>query len=131
MAHSVFRRLASNADHLASAAAFSASCAAVALRRGVPFQRVLAGLSPSERIVVAHAARGLVESDAAEVAACRHEAIYLAVTVFGRPHRSLARVAGVSHAAINKAVRTVEEGREDEDYDSDLASIEQQLMGAA
>ncbi len=118
-------------DHLLSTAAFASACALVADRRALPAARIAAGLSPAEQVAVAHARRGLRDGDIAAVAAARHEAIYLAVTVFGRPYRSVARVAGLSHAAVNKAVGKVEDLRDDPRYERELDDMELALMGAA
>lgn len=61
--------------------------------------------------------------------AVRQEAIYLAVTAFGRPLRSVARVAGISAPGALKAVRAVEDRREDPRFDRALDELELELMG--
>ncbi len=131
MSPALAQRMAARAGTFTSLAVFTAACALVAARHGLDPGRVRAGLSRSEQTAVAHAARGLVETDAATYAQARREAIYLAVTVFGRPHKSVARALGVTPKAVRKALTAIEERREDGRYDRALDDLELELMGAA
>lgn len=62
------------------------------------------------------------------VAEARRVGLYLAVVAFNRPGREIARVVGVSHEAVRKALRLVEDKRDDEAFDAWLATLEQELM---
>jgi hypothetical protein len=132
MTHAVFHRLAARADRLASHAAYSVAATIAADRHGLSRERVQAPPTPAEQASIAHAARGLanVDPQVTRVTAARHEAIYIAVVILGRGHRSVARVAGVSHTAVNKAVAAVEDRRDDPRFDRSLDQIQLQLMGA-
>jgi DNA-directed RNA polymerase specialized sigma24 family protein len=122
------------ADRLASSAALGAAAALVSKHRDVPIERVLAPPTPHEQALVARSARGLdghAGARAAAAARARHEAIYLAVTLFDRTQKSVARVLGISPPAVRKALHGVEDRRDHEIYDRELAACERQLMGAA
>ncbi len=145
-------RLCASADKLQSYAAFLAASEVVALRRGVSASDIRRGLTPEEthRIVAVSSAthqrdartgrvvavlQNIPAADADEIerlraiAAARHEALYLASTVFGRGPRSLARAVGLSHTAVAKAVAAVEDRRSDPKVDRMLDEAELQLMG--
>jgi hypothetical protein len=122
------------ADRLASSAALGAAAALVSKRRDVPIERVLARPTPTEAALVGLAAIGQADPNAiaaATAARARHEAIYLAVTLFDRTQKSVARVLGISPPAVRKALHGVEDRRDHEIYDRELAACERQLMGAA
>jgi len=146
------RRLCASADRLQSHAAFLAACEIVALRRNLPAAQIRSGPSPSEthkliqlkgvRIVDRDEDTGRIrsiayawEADPGEIdriralVAARQDALYLAATVFGRGHRSLARAAGISHTAMRLALAAVEERRSDPIVDRMLDEAELQLMG--
>jgi hypothetical protein len=126
----IFTRRAARAERLAARAAFVAAAAQVAGRHGVPLARVVAPPSPADQAAVALASRGLADPTAARVAAARREALYLAVTVCGRPGRSVARAAGLHHRAVQKALAAVEDKRDDPQVDRALGETEVALMGA-
>lgn len=127
---SIFTRRAARAERLASRAAFVAAAAQVAARHGLPLQRVMTPPTPAEQAAVALASRGLADPDAARVAAARREAIYLAVTVYGRGTKSIARVSGLTPPAIRKALAAIEDKRDDPIFDRALDQAEVALMGA-
>lgn len=124
-------RLAVRADHLVSLAAFAAAVQVVATRRGVCPDKLRQGLTAEQTAKVALYARGLSKSDERDLAAARQEALYLAVTHFNRGHRSIARVAGVSHKTVERACAAVENRRDDRAFDRDIDELELALMGSA
>lgn len=130
MAHAVFNRLAARADRLASRAAFLAAAALVAHRHNIPLESVTRPPAPAEQAAVALAARGLADPSAARIAAARHEAIYLTVTTLNRGGRSVARAAGVDPKTVRKALKQVEDKRDDPKFDRALDDAHLQLMGA-
>jgi chromosomal replication initiation ATPase DnaA len=75
------------------------------------------------------AARGIAGHDIVrQVVRARHEAIYLAVTVFEAKVRPLADAAGVRHPVIVNTVRSIEDRREDPVYDRHLDELELECM---
>lgn len=138
--HGSRRRTSRNrerADRLASHAALGAAAALAAQRHGVPIERVLAIPTPAETALLARAGRGragaksAMAAKAATAARARHEAIYLAITVFDRTQKSIARALGASPKAIRRALHGIEDRREEQHYDRALEICEQQMMGAA
>lgn len=130
------------ADRFVSHAAWRAAVAVAAARHGLPMERVRQPLTLQEcarlaGVISRRDARGravarrpTAESQALRaVAAARREALYLAVTVFGRGTRSIARVAGVSHKAVSQALTEIEEQRSDRRFDRALDEAELDLMG--
>lgn len=75
------------------------------------------------------AASVTVRACGVEGPAARQEAIYLTHVVFKRPLRSVARVAGISAPGALKALRAVEDRREDPGFDRALDELELELMG--
>jgi DNA-binding CsgD family transcriptional regulator len=63
-----------------------------------------------------------------EMAALRRRAIYLAVVAYGCPQRAVARALGVSHVAVLKQVRRVEDERDDPALDRWLDRMERRLV---
>ncbi|CAN1721967.1 protein of unknown function [Hyphomicrobium sp. 1Nfss2.1] len=148
------RRLCASADRLQSHAAFLAACEIVALRRNLPAAQIRNGPSPAETHKLIQLGKSTVRrrdgasgrvlaiehrvmaADQAEIAriralvAARQDALYLAATVFGRGHRSLARAAAISHKALQNALAAVEDRRSDPTVDRMLDEAELQLMGA-
>jgi hypothetical protein len=129
MRTSFARQLSSSADRFASFAAYLAATEVVAIRHGVAAERVRRGLTQAETARVALSARGLGSDEEARIATARHEAIYLAVTVFGRSHKSIARAAGISPPAVRKALTAIEDRRDEPRFDRELDELELQLMG--
>lgn len=152
MKQSLARRLSSAADQVQSYAAFLAASELVAARHGIsgaiirrgPRQQDLQKLIVLGRVTVTarDETTGRIRAIASElradrleieriraVIAARQEALYLAHMVFGRPQRSLARVAGISHKALQKALAVVEDRRSDPMVDRMLDEAELQLMG--
>lgn len=122
---SVFSRLAARAERAASALAFEASVHVVASRRGIDPQDVRAGRR-SEQQARTEDGRFLPPGD--DAVRARQEALYLAHAVFNRPVRSVARAAGLSAPAVLKAVRAVEDRRDDHTIDRRLDELELELM---
>jgi hypothetical protein len=130
MAHAVFHRLAARADRLASRAAFLAAATFVADRHDLPLKSLTTPPTPAEQAAVALASRGLADPTAARVAAARHEAIYLTVTTLNRTGRSVSRAAGLHHEAVRKALKQIEDKRDDPKFDRALDDAHLALMGA-
>lgn len=107
----LYGRFCARADRLASAAALEVALNAVARREGLPITALKAGAPRPRRI-----------------AALRHQALYIAVTHFGRPQRSVARAAGLSHEAVAKACRQIEELREDQAFERMMDELELDCM---
>lgn len=63
-----------------------------------------------------------------EVVVARHLALYLAVVVFNRSVRSVARVARITPQGVLKAVRATEDRREDEEFEALIAQMEMELV---
>lgn len=61
------------------------------------------------------------------VAAARDEGIYLAVIAGGVPARAVARAAGLSHTAVNKLLRRVENRRDHPEVDDRLSRLETEI----
>lgn len=61
------------------------------------------------------------------VAAAGDERIYLAVVAGGVPARSIARAAGLSHTAVNKLLRRVENRRDHPEVDDRLSRLETEI----
>lgn len=73
---------------------------------------------PVDRI---KAPRGWVERRA------RGLALYLTVVGVGHGQRAVARVVGVHHEAVRKALRAVEERRDLKAFDAELSQLEEQM----
>lgn len=137
MRASLTRRLLRGAEAVRSYAAFCAASEIVAQRHGLPAEIVRRGPTPEQiaRLVVREAETRRLAAPDAEVASiralatARREAFYLAHITYGAPMRSLARAAGVSHAAVRKALEAVEWRRTDPAFDRALDEAELQLMG--
>ncbi len=121
---SVFAKLAARAERTTSALSLEASVQVVAARRGLPPECVRQAVSTAVRDATTGRLVGLSND------ACRakQEALYLATTVFGRSMRSVARAAGMSPPAVLKAVRAVEDRREEGAVDRSLDELELELM---
>lgn len=120
----IFARLAAKAERTASALSLEAAVHVVARSRGIDPDEVRTGAWSRQR--QRNADGRFVPGDNGPVIA-RQEAIYLATTVFGRPVRAIARVAGISAPAVLKACRAVED-RRDGDYDRHLDELELELL---
>ena len=106
----LYSRFLCRADLLASKAALEVGLSAVARREGLP----VAVLRASRR---------------RDHVALRRQAIYIAVTHFGRSARSVARAAGMHHRAVQKALRDVEDARDDEGFERLMDELEIECMG--
>ncbi len=62
-----------------------------------------------------------------KLSVARRTAIYLAVVVFDRPMRSVARVAGYTGSGALKAIRAIEDRRDDEQFDQTLEKLTLEL----
>lgn len=118
---SLFSRLAAKAERTTSALSLEAAVQVVAARRELPAEVVRAGRSATERT-----SDGRYLPD--DAARARQEALYLATTVFGRSVRGVARAAGLSAPAVLKAVRAVEDRRDEGTIDRRLDELELELM---
>lgn len=119
----LFARLSRNADRFATNCAFRAVVSVTAVANYLDDQVLLKSVDPND-----------VRNDRGEARAvneARHHAIYLLSTVYDMPLRKIARLFGVSHEWVRKAIASVEEAREDPRTDRRLDELELALMGEA
>jgi hypothetical protein len=65
-----------------------------------------------------------------EAAEARRLAQYLLNAVLGLPQAEVARISGVTKQAVSKAMREIEDAREDQAFDAKVAKLEQWILGA-
>jgi len=106
----LYTKFSARADRLASDLALELALSAVARREGLSADDLRSG-------------RGW------RMAGLRRQALYIAVTHFNRPARSVARAAGLSHEAVRKACRLVEQRREDASFERRMDELEIECMG--
>lgn len=100
---------------LAALAAYQSSVAAVARAMGV---------APAAM----EARRGrLYRTPPPEVATARRSAVYLAVVVFNRSMRSIARAARLTPEGVRKAVAAIEDRRDDPGFEQVISQLEAEL----
>lgn len=127
-----FSRLARNADRFATACAIKAAAFTVARASNMPVDELLTPPDETRAVPEREAASGqFLPSDPDPRVLARREMFYLAITLFNRPQRSVARVAGISQPAIKKGIGAIEIRRDDPRYDRRLDELELALMGDA
>lgn len=127
MSADFFRRLARNADRFATACAIQAAAAVVARASDAATDDVLQQATDTRDAPERDASGHYLPSEPR----LRGEALYLAITFFDRPQRSVSRVVGISQPAVNKGIAKVEAWRDDPAYDRRLDELEIALMGVA
>ena len=123
---SMISRLAARAERAVSQLSLEASVHVVAARRGLTPDAVRQAVGAGE--VVRDATSGRLSRKPGDDMRAKQEALYLTVTHFGRPVRSVARAAGLSAPAVLKAVRAVEDRRDEGGMDRILDELELELM---
>lgn len=119
----LFARLARNADRFATDCAFRAAVSVTADANFLDEQLLLSGVNPNDVRYDRGEARSVNEA--------RHHALYLLSTVYDMPLRKIARLFGVSHEAVRKAIAAVEDARTDPRTDRQLDEMQLALMGDA
>jgi hypothetical protein len=121
------QKLTASATRFKAAADFQVACDVVARAHGLEATAVKRPIADVHRVGLA--ARGVAGHDGVrQVVRARHEAIYLAVTVFGAGVRAVANAGRVSHEAVRLAVRGIEDQREDPVYDRHLDELELECL---
>jgi hypothetical protein len=121
------QKLQSSASRFKAAADFSIAVSVVARHHGLDPQVLRRPIAQVHRVGLA--ARKLAGHEAiAQIARARHEALYLAATVFGAGPRALADAAAVRHSTLIAAVRQTEERRDDPVYDRHLDELELECL---
>lgn len=123
MSTALFSRLSSRGQVFAAHCGFEAALMVVSSASGVQAMQIRAGVDANR---VRHR-----DPAAVEISEARQEAIYLAAVRFGISLRKIAQSLGVSHEAVRKAIRAVEDRRDRDDCDRRLDELEIELMGAA
>jgi len=131
MSADLFRRLARNADRFATACAMQAAAAVVARVSNVPQDELLQPGADTQSMPGRDAVGHFLPRDPDQKVLARREVLYLTVTHFERPQRSISRVFGISQPAVNKGIGVIEARRDDPFYDRKLDELELELMGAA
>lgn len=121
------QKLTASATRFKAAADFNLACDVVARAHGIEAKAIKRPIADVHRVGLA--ARGIAGHDGVrQVARARHEAIYLAVTVFGAGVRAVADAARMRKSAVHDAVRGLEELREDPVYDRHLDELELECL---
>jgi hypothetical protein len=107
----VFQRLADAARSLAAAASYEAAVEVVALRWRVPAAELRRRCQRRPDYVN-----------------LKRQALYLAV-MRGHSRRRIAEITGLSHEAVARACRTIEEARDDPQLDRLLDELELEAKG--